>query len=70
MWQNGLPESACAVLVSTLASVWDPLESHRSLCLSEHGPNHIWRKALIPSAWDERFALSAEYGLGHVPTLS
>jgi hypothetical protein len=23
---------------------------------------------LIPSAWDERFASSAEYGLGHVPT--
>jgi hypothetical protein len=29
-----------------------------------------WREALIPSAWDERFASSAEYTLGHVPTNS
>jgi hypothetical protein len=28
------------------------------------------REALIPSAWDERLASSAEYGLSHVPTVS
>jgi hypothetical protein len=34
--------------------------------MSEHGPNHI--PQMTRSAWDESFASSAEYGLGHVTT--